>query len=257
MWLKLDDGIIEHPKMYAAGRHLGAEPTGRQRAFCVFCEGLAWVNRHLTDGFIPAAVVQSLRMDRRPGDVAAVLALEDVRLWERVDGGFQIHDYHDWNPSADEVREFRKKKSEAGRRGGILSAELRREARSKTRSSCSSTCLSKREASASKKGHKSGSTCSSKIQARARAIPIPIRTTQKITGADAPGQASWLHYVKTAHDAIDASWQTDQSDDLGNIAEWFRILCARRHLTYDDPQLPTKAIDAALQARQKDQAVTA
>lgn len=103
MWLKVDDGLIDHPKMFAAGRHLGRR--GRARAFCVYMASLSWVNRHLTDGFIPDEAVASLTIDEHPRDVADVLALENVRLFHRENVGFRIHDYHDHNPKSDAVKE--------------------------------------------------------------------------------------------------------------------------------------------------------
>lgn|SRR5262249_25824060 len=103
MWLTVDDALIEHPKMFAAARHLGRH--GRARAFCVYMACLSWVNRHKTDGFIPLNVVEILLIDDHPRDVAEVLSLEDVRLFHRESTGFSIHDYHDWNPDARTVKE--------------------------------------------------------------------------------------------------------------------------------------------------------
>lgn len=102
MWLKVDDSLISHPKLYAAGRHLGK--NGRLRAFGIYLEGLSWTNRHLTDGFLPFNVVEAFSMDPRPGDVGRVLAFDDVRLWELTEKGYQIHDYHVINPTAEAVK---------------------------------------------------------------------------------------------------------------------------------------------------------
>lgn len=102
MWLKVDDALIDHPKMFAAGRHLGRR--GRSRAFCVYMAGLMWVNRHLTDGFIPDDAVSTFSIDERPTDVAVVLSMDDVRLFHRESTGFRIHDYHDFNPESAKVK---------------------------------------------------------------------------------------------------------------------------------------------------------
>jgi len=102
MWLKVDDALIDHPKMFAAGRHLGRR--GRARAFCVYMASLSWVNRHMTDGFIPREAVEILSIDERPLDVAEVLSLADVRLFHRETAGFRIHDYHDHNPDSQTIK---------------------------------------------------------------------------------------------------------------------------------------------------------
>jgi hypothetical protein len=95
MWARLDDGLIDHPKIYAAGTAIGKH--GRLLAIGLFAYGLVWSNRHLTDGLIPVGVVADLHVDH------LVVALVKAGLWERVDAGFRIHDYHAWNPPAADV----------------------------------------------------------------------------------------------------------------------------------------------------------
>ena len=103
MWLKIDDRIVDHPKMFAAARHLGRR--GHARAFGVYMAGLCYANGHLTDGYLAESVVQSFKIDRTPTEVAAVLAFPEVGLWEVVAGGWRIHDYHQFNPKASDVKE--------------------------------------------------------------------------------------------------------------------------------------------------------
>jgi hypothetical protein len=95
-WFKLDDQGAFHAKVVAAGNE----------AYGAWCRAGQWSSAQLTDGFIPA-------------DIAALIAPEKVwqraakaRLVDAVDGGWQIHDYLDWNPSAETVREQRRKDSE-------------------------------------------------------------------------------------------------------------------------------------------------
>ena len=106
MWLKIDDGLIEHPKMYRAAAHLGGR-TGRQRAFCVFMAGLSWSSRQLADGEIPGETVRTFVIDPRPMDVGFVLSLPDVLLWHREGNNFRIHDYFHYNSPAELVKKKR------------------------------------------------------------------------------------------------------------------------------------------------------
>jgi hypothetical protein len=96
MWARLDDGLADHPKLYAAGTAIG-KPHGRLLALGLFAYGLVWSNKYLTDGRIPIGVVTELHAL----DLAA--ALVKANLWERVDAGFRVHDYHAWNPPAADV----------------------------------------------------------------------------------------------------------------------------------------------------------
>lgn len=107
MWVKLDDGIADHPKFFDAGRHLGRH--GIARAFAVYVAGLAYANKHLTDGFLSESVVKSFKIDRKPGEIALVLAFDDVRLWDTVQGGWRIHDYHHHNPKSQDVKDKRER----------------------------------------------------------------------------------------------------------------------------------------------------
>lgn len=95
-WAKIDDGFTDHPKVIAAG------PLASWLYVC----GLTYCARLLTDGFVPTGQVRKL------ADVDGAMELADklvsVGLWSRVDGGFQIHDYLEYNPSAEKVKAERK-----------------------------------------------------------------------------------------------------------------------------------------------------
>lgn len=49
-----------------------------------------------------------------------------MRLWERVSGGYQVHDFADYQPSREEVIALRATRAEAGRKGGLRSGSTRR-----------------------------------------------------------------------------------------------------------------------------------
>lgn len=122
MWFKVDDMFWAHPKTLG----LASEPIALWvRAGC-------WSVQHLTDGFIPTQVVYMLgstdamledgtTLDMWRTLLVPAKALCLTGLWDEVDGGYQFHDWSDYQPSGYEVREARKAKSaaraEAGRRG--------------------------------------------------------------------------------------------------------------------------------------------
>lgn len=91
-WVKLDDQFTDHPKVIEAG----------PMASWLFVCGLTYCARLLTDGFIPSGQVRKLAdLDGAP-DLATHLVT--VGLWERCEGGFLVHDYLEYQPSAEKVK---------------------------------------------------------------------------------------------------------------------------------------------------------
>jgi hypothetical protein len=97
MLTRLDDALIDHDKVERAGEILGKH--GYERALGAACWGLVHANRKLTDGFLAQRA-----LDKYGINDATAAALVEARLWEARDGGYQIHDFHDWNPTAQEVK---------------------------------------------------------------------------------------------------------------------------------------------------------
>src|SRR5690606_37590637 len=94
----------------------------------------SWSADNLTDGFVPDHQLPWL-IPASAEELARTLVA--ARLWRRVRGGYQ---FHEWskdgdgtrrNPTREEVKEDRRKKAEAGRKGGLTSGKRRskREAR--------------------------------------------------------------------------------------------------------------------------------
>jgi hypothetical protein len=120
-WVKVDDQFPRHRKVQAAGAELGRHGVGRVMA--VWLEGQCHAAGQLTDGFIPRAIVRAMVSDDKPFEVAKMLV--KYVLWHDTPGGYQVHDYHDWNPAANEVKHKRKIRAEAGRIGGLKSGAVR------------------------------------------------------------------------------------------------------------------------------------
>lgn len=105
-WVKLDDGFAEHPKIEEAG----------PLAAWLHVAALCYCNRQLTDGFIPEGKVG--RLADVPQVKRHVAALVRVGLWHPVDGGYQIHNYLEFQPSKAKVeaeREDARKRMAAAR----------------------------------------------------------------------------------------------------------------------------------------------
>lgn len=89
-WVKIDDGFMDHPKIEALPRD----------SVCLHLAGICFSARTLSDGFVPADRVRRLqdRVTRR-----MVNDLVRVGVWLEVDGGYQIKDYLEYNPSRAKV----------------------------------------------------------------------------------------------------------------------------------------------------------
>lgn len=118
-WLKIDDNVPHHRKMLAAG------PAASWLWLC----GVAYCQRHKTDGHIPLEALPWLGVDK-PRPLAAILVR--VGLWHADDniGGWLVHDFLDWNDSSDERDE---KISDKSRRQQAWRERRRRERDASTR----------------------------------------------------------------------------------------------------------------------------
>lgn len=117
-WTRLDDGIYDHPKVAEVD-----DPA----AVLLWIWSMAWSNRHGTDGHLPAKSIRVLAAHAKVTDLAeAARQLCDAGLWDETDGGWEIHDFLDYQPAAEQVDDLRRKRSEAGRKGGRRSGETRR-----------------------------------------------------------------------------------------------------------------------------------
>ena len=95
-WVRLEDNFPDHPKVVKAG------PLGK----ALYIDSLCWANRHLTDGFIPEEQVRPM-LALSQVDVRAISRLVKAGLWEEIEGGYQIHDYLAYQPSAAKARQAR------------------------------------------------------------------------------------------------------------------------------------------------------
>ena len=94
-WVRLDDNFADHPKVIALS----------DNSFRVYIYGLCYSNRQLTDGFIPFAVYSNWWRVANGAEPADDLINAD--LWLRVEGGFQIRSYDEYQPTRDKVESKR------------------------------------------------------------------------------------------------------------------------------------------------------
>jgi hypothetical protein len=117
-WFKVDDKLHDHRKVRKLGRD-------KLPGLGLWTACGSWSAANVTDGFVPQDVVQ--RYDPK-GRYARVLVAVGLWVEEIVDGedGYRFHDWDEYQPSSTEVEERRKRRVEAGRFGGLRSAQARR-----------------------------------------------------------------------------------------------------------------------------------
>ena len=91
-WVRLDTGLPDHPKFLAL---IGAK---KHRSALLYVMGLSYSGRHELDGFIPEHALPFIH-----GTKSDALALCDVGLWHARQGGYEINDWHDYQPSSEET----------------------------------------------------------------------------------------------------------------------------------------------------------
>ena len=101
--------------------------------------GLIYCQVNLTDGFIPSHAIHTFGVRaRNKAKVAADLCAPQIPgkapLWVAVDGGFQIHDYLDWNDAATTIK--RKRRLAKHRFMFFQNTALRKQLRARDGSQC-------------------------------------------------------------------------------------------------------------------------
>src|SRR5262245_15699353 len=99
-WVRFDDMMPENRKI----RDL------TNAAFRLHISAICWCNRHLTDGRIGHTDLKHVSDIRSPATHAA--ALVNVGLWKPTETGWVIHDYLEYQFSAERIRADRKAAAE-------------------------------------------------------------------------------------------------------------------------------------------------
>jgi hypothetical protein len=227
MWVKVDDGFVEHPKVITAAGHLG--PNGVGRVAAVWLEAISYAARNLTDGFVPILIARKFITDRRPLEVLEVMALPDVRLMIKVPGGYRFHNYDRYQPSAASVKDKRQRDRDYQaahrftRNGGRDSAPI-----------------SDRIAEDS-----------APILERSRARdPVPSRKEKKEQCADAHASRSRV-LVKLAHTVLDDISEDADAPPISELTHRLGDTATRYGIAYATARELTKAMDSAVAQRQR------
>lgn len=233
-WGRLDDQANGNPKLLAL-----SDPAWRMWGCAlIYCQA------QLTDGFVPAVAIHTFGVQARDKEkVADELCAVQVRgrapLWAKVEGGYAVHDYLEWNDSRDVVLA---KRSKDRKRKGFHDDSSRNPhgtERESGRTRHGTAPDSDRPTSTPDPQERTSTA------APRRSAPKPVEISNP-SSRDATAGTFGL-YCTLAREARQQSNNVDHSDDLGNIAEWMKTLCARRAIQYDG-EIVIRAIEAVLKA---------
>jgi hypothetical protein len=112
-WVRIDDNFPHHPKVVAVGA----------TAMGLYVAALCHSNVFMTDGFVSKVCLGSvLEWKSSKSKERAVSALVAAGLWTVVEGGYQIHDYLDYQPSRAQIvgeRDAARERMRARRSGNV------------------------------------------------------------------------------------------------------------------------------------------
>ena len=91
-WIRLDCAFPMNHKT------LGLAADGRHRAIAVYVCGLAYAGSQGTDGWIPRGALPLLH-----GRLTEAKHLVEAGFWIPHSGGWQIKDWHEYQPSSEET----------------------------------------------------------------------------------------------------------------------------------------------------------
>lgn len=112
-WFKVDDQLAFNAKVMLAGNS----------AMGLWVRAGSWSSGQLTGGFIPAHMANAMANPMaNPCDPDA---LAFSGLWREVEGGYQFHDWEDFQPDAELEKKKRKETSEARSAAGKAGAAAR------------------------------------------------------------------------------------------------------------------------------------
>jgi len=127
-YFRLEENAMDHPKFIAISAN----------AFRLWCEGTAYCQKLLTDGWIPRTAVKGFRYytSARVVELLALNVPDKGPLWHEEGERYRVHDYLDWNETREKVLAGRKagkdrldrwRKEQAEKRHGTPPHETRYE----------------------------------------------------------------------------------------------------------------------------------
>ncbi|MFE3572413.1 hypothetical protein ACFXON_23635, partial [Bacillus subtilis] len=108
-WFKVDDGFWSHPKVAALS----------DAAVALWVRAGSYSCQHLTDGHVARSVLRML------GEASAVAELVECGLWMEVAGGYEFHDWAEYQETGEAVKRRREQARDRQRKARQAREEKR------------------------------------------------------------------------------------------------------------------------------------
>lgn len=257
----LEDNIAHHPKFLLAGQLIGG-PAGASRALALWVAAIGYARAGLTNGVVHDAFVTKFALDSDPKKVANALSSRRVRLFHRVKGGYKVHDFTEYNGTADKLRYQRELAKARKRRQrakepveNLLMDKARHDV---TRDIARDITRDSRARDLEKEKEKEYVRTDRGVRATAlvcvpteteRAVPQTARDTPAKRAARAPADdGNYAVLEKLAHTVLDELHTADPENP--EVVETLKVKCAQLAINYaTDPQIVRRALASAATQR--------
>jgi general stress protein YciG len=217
-WARIDDNYPSHPKVVA----IGAEGLALDVA------GICYAARFETDGQVPAMMLGALCPPVADPE-AVVQLLVGAGRWHApghacpqcpaVTDGWIIHDFLDYNPSAADQADRRRKRAEAGRKGGQRSGQVRSNGSSDGQANASAVASSQCEPPSPAPGGSNDPPRSDSAEPEGESGPDVSATACELTRRFAAGVKVNGHKLPTEGTKAHRRWLVEM-DRLLRIDGW-------------------------------------
>lgn len=195
-WVRIDTGFARHPKL------LGITPADRWVHLAAMC----WSAENHTDGRIPVVVLGAISSTAK----RSASRLEAAGLWDPTDDGWVIHDWAEYNISAEESKRQLQAKRDRQRQWVAKQREARRNRNTKPVdvSVDASTDASKDVPPRARKT-RPDPTPSSKEEGRVREVAATPESEPPAQAPPPPGQKTNGHHVQSPEHAVYGDRQSE------------------------------------------------
>jgi hypothetical protein len=101
-WVRLESAFGTNPKT------LELAHRKQWRAIVAYISGLGYSGQQGLDGFIPDNAMHIIHATNKDRDT-----LIEIGMWLPVEGGYEIHDWHDYQPTSEAVTARKQKAKQA------------------------------------------------------------------------------------------------------------------------------------------------
>jgi hypothetical protein len=244
-WLRIESNFASHRKVLAAGQQLGKGAVAR--VIGIWTIGACYAVAHLTDGLVPGLVLKDTRYDKRPGEV--IDAMVAARLLHVEGDSYRLHDFHDYNPSAADVKE--KRHTDQARKRQFQKLSARNPNGKLAPDHADGANFPRGNAAPDRADDATCDAIGAKFPRVPNPNPIPRSRSRKKEQCAGAHPACAKVLVKLAHVVLDRLSDDADVPPMSELCATLKDLAAVHQIPYATGREITKAMDSALAQRRR------